>query len=238
MIARELTEFFAGFSPERRAGRAAARRPGLPLERERLLPRAPAGRRSASPTSTTPRTRRSARAMLAAGWRKVYHPARGGAPRARLRPGRVHAALLRRVPRAARDDRPRRAAVGARRAPACAAPGARPTARWMRERGWPRRRARARWTRALGRAPRRPRACSRRSARAPSGCPARRAAARSRSSAARRRRGAPRRRPVAPPERAGAALRRGARLRADGPAAARRPVPGHGRARERCTSPS
>ena len=37
MIARELTEFFAGFAPDGRPGAAARRRPALPLERERVL---------------------------------------------------------------------------------------------------------------------------------------------------------------------------------------------------------
>ena len=37
MIARELTEFFAGFSPDGEPVAAASRRPDLPVERERLL---------------------------------------------------------------------------------------------------------------------------------------------------------------------------------------------------------
>ena len=60
MIARELIEFFGGFSPD---GGPALQRAGgltLPLQRERLLLAASAGRRSASPTSPTARTRRSA----------------------------------------------------------------------------------------------------------------------------------------------------------------------------------
>ena len=48
--------------------------------------------------------------MLEAGWVKVFHPRRRRAPRARLRARRVHAALLRRVPRPARGERPRGAA--------------------------------------------------------------------------------------------------------------------------------
>ena len=59
MIARELNEFFAGFAPD---GRPVVQRPGdadVPLERQRLLPASPAGRRFASATSPTPRTRRS-----------------------------------------------------------------------------------------------------------------------------------------------------------------------------------
>ena len=55
--------------------------------------------------------------LLGAGWCKVYQPGGRGATRARLRLARIHAPVLRRVPRSARDDRSRRAvsAVRARR---------------------------------------------------------------------------------------------------------------------------
>ncbi len=114
MIARELNEFFAGFDAgDPDAPRCSARSTRTPhpgflsnvnaataasvLEEIRFrdvrLLRGPGVRRD----------------LLAAGWLKVYHPRRCGAARPRLPLARVHAPLLRRVPRAARDDRPRRA---------------------------------------------------------------------------------------------------------------------------------
>ena len=116
MIARELTEFFAGVRARRAARRSSgAGDPTVPLERQRVLPRGRAGRRSASPTCRTrgPGVRaRDARGRLGEG----LPPGRGRAARARLRAARVHAPLLRRVPRAARDERARRAARAARSA--------------------------------------------------------------------------------------------------------------------------
>ena len=130
MIARELTEFFAGFAPNGAPGAAAAGRPHLPLERERLLPARLLGgdplrrRRLLRGPGLRPR---DARGGLGEG----VPPRARRSPRARLRPGRVHAALLRRVPRPARDERARGAAAPARgRRARCAR-----DARWMRERG-------------------------------------------------------------------------------------------------------
>ena len=60
-------------------------------------------------------------------WRKAYHPRRRGPARARLPAAGVHAPLLRRVPRPARDDRPRRAARRCARRCAASAARWRPT---------------------------------------------------------------------------------------------------------------
>ncbi len=174
MIARELTEFFAGFSPD--GGRAIQRSatdgllaPGF-LSNANAAYRRPTSRRSASATSPTPRTRRSPATCFAAGEAEGLPPGRRRPARARLPVARVHAPLLRRVPRAARDDRARRAdrraldgADGARRASRgdrafLSAQGAGP----RRARGAGRR-ARPRTTAGGG--------CSPRSARAPTGCP-------------------------------------------------------------------
>ena len=116
MIARELTEFFAGFAPD---GGPALHRAGdltflsnvnacysracweeLRFPDARLL-RGPGLRP------------RDARGGLGEG----LPPGRRRAPRARLRSGRVHEALLRRVPRPARVERPRGAAGAARGRP-------------------------------------------------------------------------------------------------------------------------
>ena len=66
MIARELTEFFAGFAPDGAPGAPAPRAASRSSPTSTPATGATAGRRSASTTSPTPRTRRSARAMLAA----------------------------------------------------------------------------------------------------------------------------------------------------------------------------
>ena len=150
MIARELTQFFGTFGDEPRifgAGdasflsnvNAAYRRAcweeirfdDVRLQRGPGL-RTRAGRASDVAQGVPPRRRRPARARLLA--------------------GRVHAPLLRRVPRAARDDRPRRAAGAALVAARDPRPGA----------GRPRVHARAGRSephaldRALGAAPRQP----------------------------------------------------------------------------------
>ena len=59
MIARELTEFFAGFAPNG-VRRCTARAIGLPCPTSTRATRVPAGRSFASRSSTTPRTRPSA----------------------------------------------------------------------------------------------------------------------------------------------------------------------------------
>ena len=134
--------------------------------------RAPAGRGDRLPRRRLRRgpgvRARHARGRLDQG----LPPARGRPARARLRRARVHAPLLRRVPRPARDDRPRRAA--ARCAARCDAGRRRSAAGW-REHGFARRAAR-RLDRALRRPPRRPARSPRRSARAPRSCPGRCAA--------------------------------------------------------------
>ncbi len=126
MIARELSEFFAGFA----AGGA------------------PVLQRSGDPTFLSNVNACYARAcweeirfrevpysedqafgsdLLAAGWHEGLPPGRRGAARARLRHDRVHAPLLRRVPRPAREHRPRRAVRAAwRRAPRRRRGGRRP----------------------------------------------------------------------------------------------------------------
>ena len=108
MIARELESFFASFSPDGKPGRAARRRPHVSLERQRLLPARllgggalPRARLLRGPSLWGGHARRRLEQGLPAG--------RGGSARARLRSDRVHAPLLRRVPRAARDQRTRRA---------------------------------------------------------------------------------------------------------------------------------
>ena len=169
MIARELTEFFAGFAADAR----------------------PVMQRSGDPTFLSNVNACYARAcweeirfrdlaysedqafgadMLAAGWIKVYQPAGSGPARPRLRPAGVHAPLLRRVPRAAREHRPRRAVRRAAPRP-LRARAVVADRRWMDEQGLGGA-ERARWTRPRDRATTPGVACSRRSARALSACPA------------------------------------------------------------------
>ncbi len=133
MIARELAEFFAGFSPDGGPAVQRARRPHLPLQRQRLL-RArllgadPLPRR---PLLRGPGLRRGhARRRLEQG----LPPRRRRAARPRLPPGRVHAPLLRRVPRPARGEGPRRA-VRARGSAGHVRRAVGADRRWMREQG-------------------------------------------------------------------------------------------------------
>ena len=108
--------------------------------------------------------------MFEAGWRRPTTRPRRSCTRTTT-PGRVHAALLRRVPRPARDDRPRRAdRRAARRRAACARQVAGDRA-YLRAQGCTAPAPRARWTARSARPPRRPRASPRRSARAPTACP-------------------------------------------------------------------
>ena len=111
MVARELTEFFAGFSPN---GTPALHRRGdltfLSNVNACYLRRVLGGA-ALSGRRRTARTRRSAaRCSRRAGSRSTS-PRAGGPPRPRLRPARLHAPLLRRVPRPPRGERPRRAAA-------------------------------------------------------------------------------------------------------------------------------
>ena len=110
MIARELTEFFAGFAPD---GRPRVQRAGdasflsnvnacyarACWEEIRF--------RDVAYAEDQAFGARPARRRLDEG----LPPRRRRAARARLRRARVHAPLLRRVPRPARDHRPRRAAA-------------------------------------------------------------------------------------------------------------------------------
>ena len=126
MIARELTEFFAGFAPDGRPDGPARGRRAVPLQRQRLLPARLLGgdplRRRRLRRGPGVRARDARRGLgegLPSGRRR---PARARLPAARL-----HAPLLRRVPRAARDHRPRRAVRAAlRRARRARARGGRP----------------------------------------------------------------------------------------------------------------
>ena len=138
MIARELTEFFASFADGRRADRRPRRRRP--------------SRRPASSRTSTPRVLRAcweevrfrdvayaedqafARDAMAAGWRKAYVPGAGVLHAHDYPFARVHAPLLRRVPRAARDDRPRRAAAPRARGAHGARAGARRPALHARRR--------------------------------------------------------------------------------------------------------
>ena len=126
MIARELTEFFAGFAPD---GRPALQRAGG----EPFLSNVNACYRRACWEAIRfddiallrgPGLRpRDARGGLGEG----LPPRRGGAPCARLPAGRLHAPLLRRVPRAARVLGPRRAVRAALDASATSARSSPPT---------------------------------------------------------------------------------------------------------------
>ena len=116
MIARELTEFFQGFAPNGQPGASPERRSNLPLERERVLHAGVLG------GAAVP-----GRGVLGGSGLRVSD-ARGGmgeglpsggsrAARARLRRARLLPALLRRVPRAPRDERARGAARSPSRPP-------------------------------------------------------------------------------------------------------------------------
>ena len=146
MIARELTEFFATFGH----GRRAARRRG----RARATPRAASSRTSTPPCCASAgrqvrfrdvayaEDQAFARDAMAAGWRKAYVPDAGVLHAHDYPFARVHAPLLRRVPRPARDRsatssrlaaRAARhvARAGARRPRAtCASTGCGPRPRW------------------------------------------------------------------------------------------------------------
>ena len=241
MIARELTEFFADFAP--RHGRASSTpAPDVPVERQRGLPAGVLGgdplRRRRLQRGPGVRARARRPPPLAQG----LPPAAPRPARARLSAARVHAPLLRRVPRPARDDRPRRADRRALDASATCAASSRATGgTWRAGRG--RRRSRAgRRARPLHHGGRkvfsalgsRAHAAARsRPARAVAGGPrrARRAAAGRRAAAACR--------AAAPAGRPTARLR-GDRPCADATARHRccRPVPGHGASASGCTSRS
>ena len=250
MIARELTRVLRRLRARRGARPSSARATRRSSRTSTPATRAPAGRRSASATSPTPRTRRSAPTCSAAGWSKVYHPGAAVLHAHDYGAARVHAPLLRRVPRPAREHRSRRAVrrCSARRAHVARAVAA--DRRWMAEQGLGGRRAGA-LDGALDRPPRRPaRVLGARLARRAAAGARCAAASRSRAATATRRRraraGARRPRRSAPGRRADAPRlpptthvgasaprrlrRRRARL-ARGPGAAARSGAGHGRAR-------
>ena len=140
MISRELTEFFRGFSPD---GTPVVQRVDDPV----FLSNVNASYARSCwaeirfPDVDYAEDQAFSRAMLDAGWLKVFHPERRRAARARLLAARVHAALLRRVPGLretighVEDMSPRTVAQVTRRQLAG-------DLRWMRERGWsPSRRA-------------------------------------------------------------------------------------------------
>ncbi len=143
MIARELAEFFASFSPD---GQPVLQRAATPASSPTSTPAtpAPAGRRSASATSPYAEDQAFGADLLGGGLDQGLPARRRRAARARLRPARVHAPLLRRVPRPARDHRPRRAVRRPRDRwhVRRQVPGDR---RWMAEQGLPAS-ERARWT--------------------------------------------------------------------------------------------
>ena len=181
MIARELTEFFAGFSPDGEPGRAAAGDPTFLSNVNACYARA-AGRRSAFPTWSTPRTRPSPAPCSRRAGSRSYTPARPfcmptttGRSSSCAATSTSTAACARRSVTSSHvaADRWRRARAGRAATRAGCAPAA------------GRARAARALDRALGAAPRRAAGSSRRSARAPSGCrpPC---SARSRSSAAER----------------------------------------------------
>ena len=150
MIARELTEFFAGFAPD---GRPAVQRRAT----SRSSPTstratgARAGSRSASTTSPTPRTRRSGgRCSRPAGRRRLPPRRRRSCTRTTTR----RSTFMRRYFDEYRGLRetlgPRRARSACARAPATCARSWPRDRRWMREQGCRTPAERARWT---GRSP-------------------------------------------------------------------------------------
>ena len=108
MIARELSEFFAGFAPD---GGPSVQRAGDPtfLSNVNACYARACWEEIRFRDVAYSEDQAFGSDLLAAGWSKVYAPRRRGPARPRLPAGRVHAPLLRRVPRAARDGRPRRA---------------------------------------------------------------------------------------------------------------------------------
>ncbi len=144
MIARELEEFFAehaGPDGGRRVQGDGRRR--LPVERQRRATGARAGREIRFADVPYSEDQAFGRAMLAAGWAKVFHAGGRGPARPRLPAGAVHAPLLRRVPRPARDDRPRRADSACGRPARRARRWSPPTGRGCASEGWRARRVAA-----------------------------------------------------------------------------------------------
>ena len=110
----------AARTARRRGSPTTARFPGrlhVPLGRQRRGGRA--GRGSRIPYREVPYAEDQllGRELIEAGYAKVFHPRRARAALARLPAGAVPAALLRRVPLAARGARPRRARAGPMRTP-------------------------------------------------------------------------------------------------------------------------
>ena len=110
MIARELTEFFATFAADGDAPRVFGAGDPTFLSNVNAAYRRACWEEIRFDDVPYSEDQAFGRALAAhPRWRKAYAPRAGGAARARLPAGRVHAPLLRRVPRPARDDRARRA---------------------------------------------------------------------------------------------------------------------------------
>ena len=145
MIARELVEFFAGFSPDGAAGRPARRATRRFLANVNACYRRACWEEIRFDDVPYSEDQAFGRALLAAGWEKVYHPGARGAARARLRAGRRScaatststAACARRSAtssgfgvRSTVRDRARAVAARPRAGCASRAAGARAAARW------------------------------------------------------------------------------------------------------------
>ncbi len=144
MIARELARVLRRLRARRRADAPARRRRAVPLQRQRLLPPRLLGGDPLPRRAPTPRTRRSARDLLAAGWAKVYHPGAAvlhahdyGALEFMRRYFDEYRGLRETTGHVEAFALDRRAADGPRRGRAA-------TSRWMREQGVPAA-ERARW---------------------------------------------------------------------------------------------
>ncbi len=137
MIARELTEFFAAMAPDGLPQRPDGGSEPTFLSNVNACYARECWEEIRFADVAYAEDQAFGRAMLAAGWTKVYHPGAAVRPRPRLRRRGLRPALLRRVPRPARGHRPRGARGSVRSADATSARGSRATARWMRERGWP-----------------------------------------------------------------------------------------------------
>ncbi len=107
MIARELVEFFATFSPD---GEPVVQRRGDAtfLANVNACYRRDCWEAIRFPDIAYSEDQAFGRAMLDAGWEKVYHPGAAVLHAHDYSAGRVHAPLLRRIPRAAPDAGPRR----------------------------------------------------------------------------------------------------------------------------------
>ena len=113
MIARELEQFFAAFSP---TGEPVIQGSGDPpfLSNVNACYRRACWEEIRFEDVAYAEDQAFGRALLEAGWLKAYHPRAAVVHAHDYGAIELHAPLLRRVPRPARDDRPRGAAAGAR----------------------------------------------------------------------------------------------------------------------------